>query len=72
MRVLVACEYSGIVRDAFMRRGHDAMSCDLLPTESLGPHHCGDVKDVLDGPWDLIVSHPPCTRLTPCGRQVAA
>lgn len=65
MRVLVACEYSGIVRDAFIRAGHDAMSCDLLPSESdLGPHHQGDVFDVLHAGWDLMVAHPPCTYLT--------
>ena len=67
MKVLVACEYSGIVRDAFLRRGHDAISCDVLPTESEGPHYQGDVRDVLDGSWDLIVAHPPCTRLTLAG-----
>ena len=65
MRVLVACEYSGTVRDAFIRAGHDAMSCDLLPTESdLGPHYQGDVFDVLHDGWDLMVAHPPCTYLT--------
>ena len=64
MRVLVACEYSGIVRDAFLALGHDAMSCDILPTESDGPHHQGDVFEVLDDGWDLMVAHPPCTYLT--------
>lgn len=64
MRVLVACEFSGTVRDAFTRLGHDAMSCDLLPTESPGPHHQGDVFDVIDEGWDLMVAHPPCTYLT--------
>lgn len=65
MRVLVACEYSGTVRDAFLRAGHYAMSCDLLPSESnLGDHHQGDVFDVLDNSWDLMVAHPPCTYLT--------
>ena len=64
MRVLVACEYSGTVRDAFIAKGHDAMSCDLLPTESPGPHYQGDVFDVLDDGWDLMVGHPPCTYLT--------
>ena len=67
MRVLVACEYSGIVRDAFLRRGHDAMSCDVLETESPGPHYQGDVRDVLDGSWDIVIAHPPCTRLTKAG-----
>lgn len=64
MRVLVACEYSGIVRDAFAALGHDAMSCDILPTESAGQHYQGDVFDVLDDGWDLMVAHPPCTYLT--------
>ena len=61
MKVLVACEFSGIVRDAFRALGHDAMSCDLLPTEREGPHYCGDVRDVLGEPWDLMIAHPPCT-----------
>lgn len=61
MRVLVACEFSGTVRDAFAAAGHDAMSCDLLPTESPGPHYQGDVRDVLGDGWDLMVAHPPCT-----------
>jgi hypothetical protein len=64
MKVLVACEYSGIVRDAFTALGHYAMSCDLLPTESDGPHYQGDVFDVLNDGWDLMVAHPPCTYLT--------
>jgi hypothetical protein len=67
MKVLVACEFSGTVRDAFARVGHDAMSCDLLPTESLGPHHLGDVRDVLYDGWDLMVAHPPCTYLANSG-----
>jgi hypothetical protein len=67
MRVLVACEYSGTVRDAFRRAGHDAMSCDLLPTEAPGPHYQGDVRDVLDDGWDLMVAHPPCTYLSVSG-----
>ena len=67
MRVLVACEFSGIVRDAFIAKGHDAMSCDLLPTESPGPHIEGDVLEVLDDGWDLMVAHPPCTYLTNSG-----
>ena len=64
MKVLVACELSGIVRDAFLAEGHDAISCDLLPTESPGPHHQGDVRPLLREPWDLVIAHPPCTRLT--------
>jgi hypothetical protein len=66
-RVLVACEYSGIVRDAFRRRGFHAMSCDLLPTEAPGPHYEGDVRDVLGDGWDLMVAHPTCTYLTNSG-----
>ena len=67
MRVLVACEYSGRVRDAFTRLGHEAMSCDLLPTEVPGSHYQGDVRDVLDYPWDLMIAHPPCTDLSVSG-----
>ena len=67
MRVLVACEYSGIVRDAFTAAGHYAMSADLLPTESPGPHRQGDVVGLLDDGWDLMVAHPPCTYLTNSG-----
>jgi hypothetical protein len=67
MRVLVACEYSGIVRDAFIRGGHDAMSCDLLPTDAPGPHYQGNIFDVLDGCWDLMIAHPPCTDLAVSG-----
>lgn len=69
MRVLVACEFSGIVRDAFLARGHDAMSCDLLPTESPGPHYQGDVRDVIGDGWDLMVAHPPCTYMANSGVQ---
>lgn len=69
MKVLVACEYSGRVRDAFLARGHEAMSCDLLPTEVDGPHYQGDVRDVLDGGWDLMVCHPPCTHLAVSGAR---
>jgi hypothetical protein len=67
MRVLVACEYSGTVRDAFLALGHDAMSCDILPTESPGPHYQGDVRDLLHDGWDLMVGHPPCTYLSYAG-----
>ena len=67
MKVLVACEYSGAVRDAFIGGGHDAMSCDLLPTDISGPHYQGDVRDVLSDGWDLMVAHPPCTYLTNSG-----
>ena len=69
MRVLVACEYSGAVRDAFLALGHDAMSCDLLPTDAPGPHYHGGVRDVLDYPWDLMIAHPPCTDLSVSGAR---
>lgn len=69
MRVLVACEYSGTVRDAFIKAGHDAMSCDLLPTEAPGPHYQGDVFDVIDAQWDLMIAHPPCTHLSVSGAK---
>lgn len=72
MRVLVACEFSGIVRDAFLRRGHDAMSCDLLPTESPGPHIQDDVFKVIEefaGTIDLMIAHPPCTHLAVSGAR---
>jgi hypothetical protein len=69
MRVLIACEYSGAVRDAFLARGHDALSCDLLPTESPGPHYQGDVRDVLGDGWDLMIAHPPCTHLAVSGAR---
>jgi hypothetical protein len=69
MKVLVACEYSGAVRDAFIARGHDAMSCDLLPTDAPGPHYQGDVRDVLGDGWDLMVAHPPCTHLAVSGAR---
>lgn len=64
MKVLVACEFSGIVRDAFLEKGHEAMSCDLLPSEREGPHYVGDVFDIIDEGWDLMIAHPPCTYLT--------
>lgn len=67
MRVLVACEYSGAVRDAFRALGHDAWSCDLLPTDVPGPHIQGDVTPLLSQGWDLMVAHPPCTYLAVSG-----
>jgi hypothetical protein len=67
LKVLIACEYSGRVRDAFIAKGHDAMSCDLLPTDAPGPHYQGDVFDVVDYPWDLMIAHPPCTDLSVSG-----
>lgn len=69
MRVLVACEFSGIVRDAFAARGHDAWSCDLLPTEKPGNHIQGDVLDVLSDGFDLLCAHPPCTHLAVSGAR---
>ncbi len=67
MKVLVACEFSGIVRDAFIARGHDAWSCDLSPTEKEGPHIQDDVLKYLDCGWDLMIAHPPCTYLSNAG-----
>jgi hypothetical protein len=68
MRVLVACEYSGTVRDAFIRAGHYAASCDLLPSDSpLGDHYQCSVLDILDHGWDLMIAHPPCTYLSNAG-----
>lgn len=64
MKILIACEYSGRVRDAFLAKGHNAMSCDLLPTQSPGPHYQGDVMDVINDGWDMMIAHPPCTYLT--------
>jgi hypothetical protein len=67
MRILIACEYSGTVRDAFAAHGHYAMSCDLLPTETEGIHYQGDVFDVIDQDWDMAIMHPPCTHLAVSG-----
>ena len=68
MKVLVACEYSGIVRNAFKAKGHDAWSCDLLPTEQPSKNHIeGDVIPILNNGWDLIIAHPPCTHLSVSG-----
>jgi hypothetical protein len=69
MKVLVACEYSGIVREAFRRRGHDAMSCDFLPTEQPGSHYQGDVFDIINDGWDMMIAHPPCTHLAVSGAR---
>lgn len=69
MRVLCACEFSGTVRDAFARQGHDAWSCDLLPTETPGNHYQGNVLDILDDGWDLMIAHPPCTDLAVSGSR---
>ena len=67
MKILIACEYSGIVRDAFLKKGHDAMSCDILPTDSPGHHYHGDVFDIIDDGWDMMIAHPPCTYLCVAG-----
>jgi site-specific DNA-cytosine methylase len=69
LRVLVACEYSGVVRDAFIKRGHDAMSCDLLPTDVDGPHYNNDVRNIIAEDWDLMIAHPPCTHLAVSGAR---
>lgn len=69
MKVLVACEYSGRVRDAFIANGHDAISCDLLPTDSPGPHIQGDAMHAISKGWDLIIMHPPCTALAVSGNR---
>lgn len=69
MRVLVACEYSGVVRDAFRARGHDAVSCDLLPSDRPGPHVIGDVRAILADGWDLMIAFPPCTHLANSGAK---
>jgi hypothetical protein len=67
MKVLIACEFSGIVREAFKAKGHDAMSCDLLDSEIPGNHYKGDVTDIIYNDWDLIIAHPPCTYLANSG-----
>lgn len=69
MKILIACEYSGTVRDAFIRKGHDAVSCDLLPTESPGPHYQGSVLDILNDGWDMMIGHPPCNKISYAGTQ---
>jgi hypothetical protein len=71
MRVLVGCEFSGVVRDAFIARGHDAVSCDLQPSDTPGPHIQGDIRHHLtvDDDWDLVIAFPPCTHLCSSGAQ---
>jgi site-specific DNA-cytosine methylase len=69
MRVLIACEYSGRVRDAFTAKGHYAMSCDILPSDTEGLHYQGDVLDILEDNWDLMIAHPPCTHLAVSGAR---
>ncbi|MEH0020851.1 MAG: hypothetical protein V6Z89_14440 [Desulfobacter sp.] len=70
MKILIACEYSGRVRDAFIKKGHDAVSCDILPTESPGPHYQGDVFDIINNGWDMMIAHPPCTYLSYVANRV--
>jgi hypothetical protein len=70
-RILIACEFSGVVRDAFERRGYDAWSCDLLPSEIRGQHIEGDVRKVLGWDWDMMIAHPPCTHLAVSGAEQA-
>ena len=69
MKVLVACEYSGRVRDAFLKKGHDAISCDFLPTESPGPHYQGDVRDIINNGFDLMIAHPSCQYIAISGAR---
>ena len=69
MRVLVACEFSSTVRDAFRARGHDAWSCDLLPSERGEPHYQGNVLEILNDGWDMMIAHPPCTHLAVSGAR---
>ena len=69
LKILIACEFSGVIRNEFLKLGHDAISCDLLPTDSTGPHYQGDVRDLLDFPWDLMIAHPPCHHLSVSGAR---
>jgi site-specific DNA-cytosine methylase len=68
-KILIACEYSGRVRDAFTAQGWDATSCDLLPTEMPGKHYQGDIQDIIDQDWDMMIAHPPCTHLAVSGAR---
>lgn len=69
MKILIACEFSGIVRDAFTKLGHDVTSCDLLPSELPGKHYQGDIRDILGQGWDMMIAHPPCTNLAVSGAR---
>lgn len=69
MKVLIACEFSGRVRDAFIARGHDAVSCDLIPSEVPGPHIIGDVREWFNERWDILIAHPPCDHLAVSGAR---
>jgi hypothetical protein len=69
MNILIACEFSGMVRDAFRAKGFNAISCDLIQTEAVGPHYLGDIRDILSGGWDMMIAHPPCTYLSSSGAR---
>lgn len=69
MKILIGCEFSGIVRDAFTRRGHDVISCDILPSETPGQHHQGKIEDILHDGYDMMICHPPCTHLAVSGAR---
>lgn len=69
MKILVACEFSGTVREELIKRGHDVMSCDLEPSETPGPHYQGDVFDIINDGWDMMIAHPPCTYLAVSGNR---
>ena len=69
MKILIACEFSGIVRDAFLKKGCDVLSCDFLPTEKFGPHYKGNVMDIIRDNWDMMIAHPPCTHLAVSGAR---
>ena len=69
MKILVACEFSGVVREAFAAKGHDAWSCDIEPTDTPGQHYQGDVMDILNDNWDMMIAHPPCTYLSNAGAR---
>lgn len=69
MKILIACEYSGIVREAFIKKGHDVISCDILPTEINGPHYQGDVMDIINNGFDMMIAFPPCTHLAVSGAR---
>ncbi|HDY68746.1 hypothetical protein LCGC14_1644260 [marine sediment metagenome] len=69
MKILIACEFSGIVREEFRKRGHDAWSCDLLPTEIKGKHYQGDIRNIIDDMWDMLIGFPPCTHLAVSGAR---
>ena len=69
MRVLIACEYSGAVRDGFIKKCHEAVSCDILPTDVPGPHYEGDIFDIINDGWDLMIAFPPCTHLAVSGAK---